>query len=226
MKKVSILALLPLLAIANMEITIQESVSQILKPDVLRGSFTFEEHSSKIDPIKTHLNTIIAEVKKFDPNGKICRGGGYHLAPMYSYKDQKQEFIGYSANLGFNCEFSSIEQYNSLNASIDKVITPATKRSLGSLSWGVSDTLQERTKQSLRHTMITKTLQQASEFTTSTKMQCRVGSINFGGTHSPVPMRLQKGMMLDMVAASAPTESPIESNEENRLDATVTYTCQ
>lgn len=225
MKKGVFLILLPVLASAQLQITTQESVSQTLKPDILRGQLSFEEHSKKSDEIKLHLNAIVSEVKKMDPQGDMCRGGGYHLSPAYSYKDQKQEFMGYNAYLNFTCEFTTIEQYNKLNSTIDKVLSTQTKRSLGALSWGVSDKIHEQTQQSLRSTMIAKTVTQASDFSKSTGMKCEVHSINFGGYAQPLPMRSEKNMLM-MDTASAPTESPIENDEESKLEATVTYECR
>ncbi|MDD2828836.1 MAG: SIMPL domain-containing protein [Sulfuricurvum sp.] len=225
MNKVYLFTLLPILVSAQMQITAQESVSQTLKPDVLRAQLSFEEHSKKSDEIKYHLNSIVSEVKKFDSKGKMCRGGGYNLSPYYNYKDQKQEFGGYNAYLNFTCEFETIEQYNTLNSALDKVLASQSKRSLGALSWGVSDKIHEQTQQNLRSAMISKTITQATDFSKSTGMKCEVNTINFGGYVQPIPMRVNKSMML-MEMASAPTESPIENDEENKLEATVTYICQ
>lgn len=212
--------LAPLGVYAAMNITTVEQVSQSLKSDVLQGSLSFEEQSKNANAIKEHLNAIVAEVKRFDPKGEFCQGGGYHLSPRYSYKDQKQEFIGYSGNLNFGCEFKAIEEYNTLIAKIDKVSVPSVRKSEGALSWGVSQKTQKAAKQSLRVELLRSAKVQAEAFSKETGMECVVESVNFGGIAQPRPV-MMKAMMADSVA----TESPIQRDEETSLDATVSYIC-
>lgn len=212
--------LLPLWANAAMSIIANEQVSQSLKPDVLKGSLHFEEQSKNADMIKTHLNAIVAEVKRFDPKGVFCQGGGYYLSPRYSYKDQKQEFIGYSGSLNFECEFKIIEEYNALIAKIDKASAPSVRKSEGALSWGVSEKTQKGVKQALRIELLRSAKAQADMFSNETGLECIVESVNFGGIAQPRPV-MMKAMMADSVAI----ESPIQRDEESSLDATVSYSC-
>lgn len=212
--------LAPLGVYAAMSITTVEQVSQSLKSDVLQGSLSFEEQSKNANAIKEHLNAIVAEVKRFDPKGEFCQGGGYHLSPRYSYKDQKQEFIGYSGNLNFGCEFKAIEEYNALISKIDKVSVPSVRKTEGALSWGVSVKTQKVAKQSLRLELLRSAKVQAEAFSKETGMECVVESVNFGGAVQPRPI-MMKAMMADSVA----TESPIQRDEETSLDATVSYIC-
>jgi uncharacterized protein YggE len=223
MKKITLIAALffPFLANAAMSITTNEQVSQSLKSDVLQGNLSFEEQSKNSHTIKEHLNAIVAEVKKFDPKGEFCQGGGYHLFPRYNYKDQKQEFIGYSGNLNFGCEFKTIEEYNALLAKIDKVSVPSVRKSEGALSWGVSEKTHKAVKQSLRLELLRTAKAQSEAFSKETGWECSVESVNFGGVAQPRPMMMKAVMMAD----SAPTESPIRRDEASTLDATVSYIC-
>lgn len=222
-KRIAITTLMfPLWVSATMNITANEQVSQSLKPDVLQGSLSFEEQSKNSNTIKEHLNAIVAEVKKFDPKGEFCQGGGYHLSPRYNYKDQKQEFIGYSGSLNFGCEFKTIEEYNALLAKIDKVLVPSVRKSEGALSWGVSEKTQKAVKQSLRLELLRSAKAQSEAFSKETGLECSVESVNFGGVAQPRPMMMKAAMMM---ADSAPTESPIQRDEESTLDATVSYIC-
>lgn len=223
MRKITLIMTLltPLWAASAMNITAIEQVSQSLKPDVLQGSLSFEEQSKNSTAIKEHLNLIVAAVKGFDPKGEFCQGGGYHLSPRYSYKDQKQEFIGYSGNLNFGCEFKAIEEYNALIAKIDKVSAPSVRKSEGALSWGVSEKTQKAVKQSLRVELLRSAKAQSDAFSKETGMECVVESINFGGIAQPRPVMMKAMMMADSVA----TESPIQRDEESSLDATVSYIC-
>lgn len=222
MNKWLIFLVCPILASAGMNISTNERVSTILKPDVLRGSLSFEEISKNQNTIKEHLNTIVAEVKKIDPNGTYCRGGGYNLSPRYSYKDQKQEFIGYSGNLYFGCDFTSIDQYNAMSASIEKVTASAVHKNQSALEWSVSDKNMRESQNALRADMLEKTSEQAMVLSKATKMMCEVATVNFGGSSSAVrPMMVKSMVMVDSVA----TQSPIQSEEESVLEATVEYRC-
>jgi uncharacterized protein YggE len=213
--------LLPLLANASMNITANEQVSAMLNPDVLRGNLSFEEQGKNQNIIKEHLNAIVAEVKRFDPNAKMCQGGGYYLSPQYSYKEQKREFTGYSASLNFECEFKRIDTYNELSTAIDKVTAPNVRKSQGALSWGVSSVREAEVQGNLRLELLRKARNQAEAFSKETGMECLVSSVNFSGASRPFPM-MAKGMVM---MASAPTESPIQSDEKTLLEATVAYTC-
>ncbi len=221
MYKFSIALLWPVLVSAQMNITTNEQVSQSLKPDVLQGSLSFEEQSKNSNTIKEHLNLIVTAVKGFDPKGAFCQGGGYHLSPRYSYKDQKQEFIGYSGNLNFGCEFKTIDEYNALMAKIDKVSALSVRKSEGALSWGVSEKTKKAVKQSLRLELLRSAKTQSEAFSKEIGMECIVESVNFGGVEQPRPVMMKAMMMADSVA----TESPIQRDEESSLDATVSYIC-
>lgn len=216
-----IMFFVPIMASAQMRITTVERVETALKPDVLQGQIGFEEQGKNQNTIKEHFNALVAEVKRFDPNAKMCQGGGYYLSPQYSYKEQKREFIGYSANLNFGCEFKSIDMYNELSAALDKVTVGSVRKSQGALNWGVSSAREVEVQGNLRLELLRKARNQAEVFSKETGMECLVNSVNFSGVSRPIPM-MAKGMAM---LASAPTESPIQSDEKTVLEATVDYTC-
>lgn len=210
---------LPLLA-EGMSIGLNVELSAPLKPDVLRGSFRFDEEGKNQNTIKEHLNAIVAEMKRSDPNGRYCRGGGYTLSPRYRYKESVQEFIGYGGSLTFGCEFLSIDQYNEVSAMIDKVTSPAVRKTQGSLSWGVSASLERETQNRLRLELLRRAQTQGKVFSKETGMECEVASVNFSAGGA-VPMQVRGMAMM----ASAPTESPIESEVESAVAAFVDYNC-
>jgi len=221
MRKWIIAFIVPVLANAQMNITTTEQVETVLKPDVLRGNLSFEEQGKNENTIKEHLNAIIEQVKKQDPDAKMCQGGGYYLSPQYSYKEQKREFVGYSGTLSFGCEFKEIETYNVLNRAIDKAASPNIHKSQGALAWGVSS-MKERTAQNgLRLELLRKARLQAKEFSKETGMGCEVTAVRFGGVPHPIPM-MAKGMAM---SAMESTESPIRQDETTTLEATVDFTC-
>lgn len=221
MKTLVMALILPLWANGAMSITANEQVRAMLKPDVLRGSLNFEEQGKNQSSIKEHLNAIISEIKRIDPHGRYCHGGGYNLSPRYSYKDNKQEFVGYSGNLSIGCEFTGIDQYNDISAAVDKVSVATVRKNQGELAWGVSAAQEGETQNSLRLELLKRAETQAKAFSKETGLVCEVAAVNFGGIPRAVPM-MAKGMSL---MASVPTESPIQSDTESVLEATVDYTC-
>lgn len=221
MRKYFMIFALPVLASAQMTITAIERVSTTLKPDVLRESLNFEEQNLDANVIKTHLNSIVAEVKRFDPKGEICHGGGYNLSPRYDYKTQKQEFIGYTGNLSFGCEFKTIDEFNTLSAAIEKVTKPNVRKSQGVLSWEVSAKAQREAQSVLRSELIRQASKQAVLFSKETGMECNVTSIQFNNTFHPQPLMMKSMMRAESVA----TESPIQSDSDSSLEATVDYHC-
>jgi len=219
-----LLLTLPLVAGADMTITASEQVSQKISPDVLRGVLRYEERSRSADTIKNELNVIIAAVRRLDPKAEHCRGGGYHLSPRYSYKDQTQVFEGYTGVLSFECTFGAIEPYNALTAAVDKVSGPGIKKTQGALGWVVSDKRREALKEELRGRVIMKAAVQAKQFSALTASECTVSSVTFEQASRPAPIGLRSNAV--MAEASAPTESPLPAEEEITAGASVIYSCR
>ena len=221
------LCLLPLMASAQMNITANEQVSSELTPNVLRVQISFEETNKNSDVIKEHLNALVSTLKNFDAKGEFCRGGGYFLSPQYSYKDQKQTFIGYSGQLSFGCEFDAIERYNALLLKIDASKAHNIRMNQGALAWGTSDKAQDLARLTLRLELLKIAQGQAKTFSKEVDMQCSVNSVAFEGTQPVQPM--MSAMRLKTFASpkneSVPTEEPLQRNEILTLTATVNYTC-
>ena len=214
---------LPLLAGADMTITASEQVSQKVRPDVMRGILRYQEESRSSETIKKDLNAIVAEVKRRDPKGERCSGGGYQLSPRYSYKDNKQTFQGYTGTLSFTCAFDAIEPYNVLTAAVDKVSAPGVKKTQGALTWVVGDKTREAVREALRGKLIEKAFAQAKKFSAVTGIGCKVSTVTFGGVPQPAPVMF--GARAVMAEDSVPTESPLAAEEEIAAEAVVVYTC-
>ncbi len=220
------LCLLPIIACAQMNITTNERASKELMPDVLQTHFSFEEESKDANVIKEHLNALVAEVKRFDSKGEVCRGGGYYLSPRYSYKDQKQLFMGYSGSLSFTCELNTIEQYNVLMKKLDEHKAPNVRVNLGALAWSVSNKAQNAALLSLRSEVLRIAQTQAQNFSNETKMQCNVSAVSFEGTQPIRPVFMENMRAKAAIKAeSVPMEEPLQRNETLSLNATVNYTC-
>jgi len=227
-KSLLFLSLVPLFAMAQMSITTNEHVSEALSPDVLRSQIGFEEEHKSADVIKEHLNAIVASVKQFDPKGEFCRGGGYYLAPRYTYKDQKQIFNGYGGTLSFGCDFKSIEHYNALLSALNKIKAPTVLINQSALTWDVSLKARNSARLAMRTLLLQMATEQALFFSKETKMRCEVSAVAFEGTAPAQPV-MMKGMLSRANASlkeeSTPTEAPILRDETLSLDATVNYTC-
>ncbi len=218
---------LPLLAFAQINITANEQVSSELTPNVLRVQISFEEANKNSNVIKEHLNELVATLKKFDAKGEYCRGGGYYLSPQYSYKDQKQSFIGYSGQLSFDCEFDAVERYNTLLSKIETSKALSVRMNQGALSWETSDKAQSLTRLTLRLELLKIAQEQAKTFSKELDKHCVISSVAFEGTQ-PVQAMMSSMRMKALSASkneSLPTEEPLQRNEILTLRATVNYTC-
>ena len=229
MKRLYILALLclPLIACAQMSITTLESTSQTVSPDTLRATLHFTEENKNANVIKEHLNAIITQVKQWDSKSDICTGGGYHLSPRYTYKDQKQTFIGYSGTLSFSCTFNDIEAYNTLLGKIESVKASAVLSDYGALFWEVSPKVLQNTRLAMRSSLLRIAQEQASYFSNETQKQCHVSAMTFEDAHINRPPLMQSMARSTgaMKVASEPIQEPLHVDEVLRLSATVTYTC-
>jgi len=221
--------LLPIVACAQITISTNEHATKALMPDVLRVQIGFKEEYEEYkdsNVIKEHLNALVAELKRFDTKGEFCHGGGYYISPRYTYKDQKQIFMGYSGSLSFGCDFNSIAQYNTLIAKLDKQKASHVRVNIGALSWTISDKAQSAARLSLRSEVLHIAQEQAHNFSNETTMQCSVSAIAFEGTQPIQPvimetMRANKALKSE----SVPTEEPLQHAETLSLGATVSYMC-
>lgn len=221
MKKYISLLFLPMLINAQMSITATEQVSRFLAPDVLQASLGFDEQSKNINSIKTDFNIIVDEVKKFDPAAEYCNGGGYNLSPVYNYKNQKPEFVGYSGHLQFNCEFNTVEQYNALNENIKKIISNRVRTTQGALLWSVSAKTEASVEQELQLVLLKKAKAQAESFSKETLLECEVSTVKFNDVAQAKPTaKKMKATVKDIS-----TQNPIQSNKKSVLEAIVAYKC-
>jgi hypothetical protein len=225
MKSILLTLTFPLVAMATMTISTNEHVSATLTPDVLQGSLSFEEQNNNGNVIKEDLNAILTRVKKFDPQAKQCQGGGYQITPQYTYTDQKQRFNGYSGFLSFECEFSSIEQYNTLIEAITPVIKKNVHKNEGTLSWGVSEQQRLTTQMALRSALLTTAQLQSDAFSKTTSLACEVSSVNFMGNAMPMARSTMMMKSMEMSDSVVATESPLQHDQKTSLDAMVTYNC-
>jgi len=214
--------ILPALTYGQITLTMPHSVSKTLVPNTLQGYLSFEERSKNPNDIKQHMNTLVTQVKKLDPNKEMCRGGGYQLSPYYNYTNQKQEFMGYSAHLSFTCEFSTIEQYNTLISELDKITAHNVKKTQGALMWVVNAKTKENEELELRKTMISHSLKNADIFSKASGKECQLSGLNFGGDFETVPVNLMRS---SMAMDSIPTESPLQNDATITINATATYLC-
>ena len=219
MRKSVVLFAVPVLAWAQMQITAVERVNTKAVPDVLRGEMVFEEHHRDAETIRGHMNAIVAAVKKGDPEARICRGGGYRLYPRYSYRDQKQEFLGYGGHLSFACDYPDIAAYDALNGLVDKSLVPGVRKTQGALSWSVSEPSRERLARGLRLELLGKAKEEAEALSAATALMCRPEKIAFIDGGRPMPV------MLRAMEASGGTESPLRGDEEISVEASVDYAC-
>ena len=213
---------IPLLACAQMSVSTTERVTTEVAPDVLVGTLGFEEMGSESDRIKTDMNALVAEIKRFDPDGRYCRGGGYQISPRYTYKNQKQEFAGYAGTMGLSCEFQAIEQYNALNAAITPSLTPQMRIRLSPLQWQVSRAKEQKVSEGLRTALMRKISQSAAKLSEDTQMVCEPATVRIGQVPSVMPMRMLAGAA---AMESVPTESPLRSSDESVLEGSVEYRC-
>lgn len=213
----------PFFLSADMEITTQESVSNTLIPERLRGEFSFEEEHKNSNVIKEHLNALVAEVKHFDAKNELCQGGGYRLSPSYQYKDNKPVFVGYKGNLFVSCELNSVEQYNMLVEKLEKVKSSSVITHQGALAWVVSDATQNANRLALRSSLLNVAKEQAASFSKEIHQTCGVKEVIFDNAtpSHPLLMRTQASKSF----SSTPTEAPLFHPETFVLNATVRYTC-
>ncbi len=223
-----LLASLPLLVFADMNITTKESVSQEIMPDILQGTFNFSEDNKNADIIKEHLNALVTEVKQFDEKKDICQGGGYQIMPQYTYsKENKRNFIGYSGSLLFQCSFKSIEEHNALLSRLDKAKAESVIAAQGRLMWIPSEKQYKKTYLSLRSSLLVVAKEQAEAFSKDLKLGCEVNTIRFLDERSSMhPVRMAETQYASSSYKSAPTQEPIQQDIDVLLKADVEYVCK
>ncbi len=233
LKSMIVLVLLaPVLVCADKlerHVTTSETVSQKLTPNILEGTFTFYEESKEVTTIKEHLNALVSQVKKFDTNNEICRGGGYQIVPRYYYKDQKQTLVGYKGAFALECDFKSVDDYNTLVSQIEKVKASGVVMTQGMPLWKVSSESSKEAYIALRVSLLKLAQKQAKLFSKELNLKCDFSDIS----ENPQPMQsilFENDAVVDMVSKgksskSTPIEAPIQQPVEISSQAIISYVC-
>lgn len=226
---IATLFLAPVFLCAETTITLSESVSTEVQPDRMHTNLSFEERSKNDQAIRHHFNTVVKAVKRYNKqDGLECRGGSYRISPQYSWKDNRQQFIGYQGNLSFSCEFDDVDTFNALSKELDTTVKAfdEVKRRQGTLNWIVSDRLSVETRGMLERMLIRRLERKGAHLSDAMGRECSLKTINFHTTDRPVLMR--KMMMSEGVAQadSVPVEQPIQNDATLKLSAGAAYECK
>lgn len=136
MKKIALCALFGAILCANeganeLLVTKSFTLLETLKPQFLFANIRIQS-SEKLrnigelseknrGAITKTLNGVISEAKK----GEICKGGGYEISPIISYKDNSRRTIGQNVEFALNCKFraENLADYNALLAKIERAVS-------------------------------------------------------------------------------------------------------
>jgi len=222
------LLILPVMASAATKVTLSEAVSMEVDPDTMRTTLSFEERASDEQRIRSHFNTLVRSVKRYNErDGLECRGGSYRIAPQYSWTDNRRNFLGYQGSVAFQCTFRDIGSFNALSAELDTVAGgfPDVKRNQGTVDWIVSDDLALRSREALEGMLIRRIERKREHLGSIMQKSCTTESIAFGSRPPAYPVR--RMMAAESMAASpVPIEEPIQGESEVSLSATVEFSCE
>jgi predicted secreted protein len=219
--------LLPLLASAATKVTLNESVSITVEPDTMRTTLSFEERSRDDQAVRKHFNTLVKTVKQYnDKGGSLeCRGGGYRISPQYSWKNSRQQFLGYRGNVSFTCSFREIGEFNALSADLDNRLTalPGVKRNQGQVQWFVSDERNLQNRERLESMLVRRIERKREHLSEIMQLRCATTAIAFSSRAPAYPV---ERMMVAKAAASVPVETPIQGDTTLTLRGAVEYRCE
>jgi predicted secreted protein len=218
--------LFPLLASAETKVTLNESVSITVEPDTMRTTLSFEERSRDDQAIRHHFNTLVKTVKHYNKDeGLECRGGGYRISPQYSWKNNRQQFLGYRGSVSFTCSFREIGEFNALSADLDNRLTalPGVKRNQGTVQWIVSDELALQNREQLESMLVRRIERKREHLSEIMQLRCATTSIAFSSRAPAYPV---ERMMVAEAAAPVPIEAPIQSDTTQKLSGAVEYRCE
>jgi predicted secreted protein len=219
--------LLPLLASAETKVTLNESVSITVEPDTMRTTLAFEERSRDDQALRKHFNTLVKTVKSYnDKGGSLeCRGGSYRIAPHYSWKNNRQQFLGYRGSVSFTCSFRDIGEFNALSAELDTRLAalPGVKRNQGKVQWFVSDERTLENRERLESMLVRRIERKREHLSEIMQQRCATTAIAFSSRGPAYPV---ERMMAAEAAAPVPIEAPIQSDTTLKLSGAVEYRCK
>jgi uncharacterized protein YggE len=213
------LLFLPALLLADTKVSSIETASILLQPDKLSISLSFEEQSKNSDEIKTHFNLLTKSLKSADKNHS-CSGGGYYVSPIYRYDKNIQYFNNYSGSLSFNCQVSSIQEFNIIDAATSLVRDSNVKVNQGSLTWIISDEAKRNSQIVLEKNLFKQILTKNTQLSQYLNKKCDISSVELNHVNNSTP----RPMM--MMAKSVDTESPIKQDLDNSLSANIEFLCK
>lgn len=180
--------------------------------------------------ITENLNDIIQEAKKSD----ICKGGGYSINPIISYKENSRKTIGQELNFNLNCKFkeNNLAQYNELLATINAKISKNDLLSLPQPRLDSRITQEEISSKKEEIFMeFLKTIPNLErEYGAILNKQCKVVKVSAQDSFAPSPMpRIQmEEQMVNLSAAkdSTHTKAPIADEVSVNANLLVNFRCE
>lgn len=197
-KLVFSIVLLPILAFSY-ELNFNKSFSKVVSPDILSTNVTViveKQDESSVNEQIEKFNSFIKSVKYV-----TIKNGNYRLSPRYNYRNDIQEFKGFSGYLRYVIQSKEAKDINKFISELisikDKAKSTDIKLDISAIVWEVSPTLQDKSFDELRFEAISWVENYSNSLASEFSKKCEVKNINIDGFISNMPM-----LRYDSVATS------------------------
>jgi len=218
LKKLTLCTILPF-SLYSYELNFSKKFSQTINPDILTTRVIATIENKDEDFITNKLEYINDYIKEKEEIK--YQDGNFNLTPLYSYNNNKRNFIAYKGNLSYNIitkDANNMNQFiNELIEVKNKLNTNNLKLNISSVNWKVSDNLNSTALDSLRLNAINW----ISLYSKNLHKSCIIKKISIGTNHNYYPR-----IITNNISRTIPKITPTKSVQTISINPNFTLECR
>jgi len=198
-----------------------KSFSSIVTTSTMSTSLhilVFDKNSDVVENTIGKINTILQK-------SKISKGGQYSIVPEHQWKNGKNSFLRYVANISYEFSFSDKKEYEDILNQIKSIEKIELTQSPIQLS--ISDETMTSTTERLE----LEAIEYGKAYTSKLSNwfgdgNCKIKNITFSSNNfSHMPLTLMRSATLDASMPNSEVSPPLENEKKIQLDASYIFEC-
>ncbi len=198
-----------------------KSFSSIVTTNAMSTSL----HILVFDKNSDVVENTIGKINKILQKSKISKGGQYSIVPEHQWKNGKNSFYRYVANISYEFNFSNKKEYEDILNQIKSIEKIELTQSPIGLS--ISDETMTLATENLE----LEAIEYGKAYTSKLSKwfgdgNCKIKNITFSSNNfSPTPLTLMRTANVDISMPNSEVSLPLENEKKIQLDASYVFEC-
>lgn len=198
-----------------------KSFSSIVSTNTMSTSL----HILVFDKNSDVVENTIGKINKILQKSKISKGGQYSVVPEHQWKNGKNSFYRYVANISYEFNFSNKKEYEDILNQIKSI--EKIKLTQSPIELSISNETITLTTENLE----LEAIEYGKAYTSKLSNwfgdgNCKIKNIAFSSNHfSHIPLTLMRSSTLDTSMPNSEVSLPLENEKKIQLDASYIFEC-